>query len=71
MALQGRFPWLLTQQESSGMRTPRGHWDGSWRRRAQELPWMDVSLRLPDLLMPLAALYIDVKLIVTIITNNT
>lgn len=32
---------------------------------------MDVSLRLPDLLMPLSILYIDVKLIVTIITNNS
>lgn len=32
---------------------------------------MNVSLRLPDLLMSLSVLYIDVKLIVTIITNNT
>lgn len=32
---------------------------------------MDVSLRLPDLLMPLSVLYIDVKLIVTIITHTT
>lgn len=70
MALQGRFPWLLTQQESSALGTSHGHWDVWWGRRTEQLPWMDVSLRLPDLLMPLSVLYIDVKLIVTIITYN-